>query len=394
MTDTMTSKQRVLATIKNEPVDKIPVHHIQFSMHAGSVILGRPAAIGGGGLRWAELNAIWEGNGDEFDAQAEQDAIEVAKACGHDILRLTYWRWWKHIKPFKKLDDGSILAGDPDGDWWKFSYRPAIELMIREDGDNIVAAPKVDPFSITEDYLHGLIEAEEQIQAKTPIAPDQKRIDKSTKDCEAFGDYILKQGSETVFVNMEVAEELTAAALWPDTFRRLLELRADRYIQQIKDIAAGGQLINFSGMDICTETAPSISPDLFRQVVLPPLKRLVDATHEMGMHYIYGGDGNFWPLADIMFNELGINGWFETDKSSSMELKPLREKYPNVTFIGNIPVQVLHCGTKDDAIRETMQALEVAHELGGVIVGCSNMIMPGTPPENILAMMDCIEKNR
>ena len=54
MAEILTSKQRVLATIRNEPVDKIPVHHIQFSMHAGSVILGRPAAIGGGGLRWAD----------------------------------------------------------------------------------------------------------------------------------------------------------------------------------------------------------------------------------------------------------------------------------------------------------------------------------------------------
>ena len=41
-----------------------------------------------------------------------------------------------------------------------------------------------------------------------------------------------------------------------------------------------------------------------------------------------------------------------------------------------------------------MDCLDVAHELGGVIVGCSNMIMPGTPIENIHAMLDCIRENR
>jgi hypothetical protein len=41
-----------------------------------------------------------------------------------------------------------------------------------------------------------------------------------------------------------------------------------------------------------------------------------------------------------------------------------------------------------------MDCLAVAHELGGVIVGTSNMIMPGTPPANIMAMLDTIEKNR
>jgi uroporphyrinogen-III decarboxylase len=112
------------------------------------------------------------------------------------------------------------------------------------------------------------------------------------------------------------------------------------------------------------------------------------------MKYFYSGDGNFWPVADSFFRHCRLDGYYETDRSAGMELRPLREKYPKATFVGNIRVQVLHRGTREDVIRETMDCLEAAHDLGGIIVGASNMIMPGTPPENILAMLETIEANR
>ena len=77
-----------------------------------------------------------------------------------------------------------------------------------------------------------------------------------------------------------------------------------------------------------------------------------------------------------------------------MDLRRLRERYPNVTVQGNIRVQVLHRGSQDDVVREVMDCLEAAHELGGVIVGASNLIMPGTPGRNIEAMLRTIEENR
>jgi len=112
------------------------------------------------------------------------------------------------------------------------------------------------------------------------------------------------------------------------------------------------------------------------------------------MYYFYTSDGDFWPVADDLFLTAGVDGWMETDRSAGMDLRRLRETYPDVTIQGNIRVQVLHQGTVDDVIRETMECLEVAHDLGGVMVGASNLIMPGTPPDNTLAMLRTIEENR
>jgi uroporphyrinogen-III decarboxylase len=112
------------------------------------------------------------------------------------------------------------------------------------------------------------------------------------------------------------------------------------------------------------------------------------------MYYFYSSDGNFWPVADEMFIMAGVDGWLETDRSAGMDLRRLRETYPDKTFVGNIRVQVLHRGTVDDVRREVNDCLQVAHDLGGVVVGASNMIMPGTPPRNIHAMLSEIEENR
>jgi uroporphyrinogen-III decarboxylase len=193
---------------------------------------------------------------------------------------------------------------------------------------------------------------------------------------------------------MQSVAELTAVALWPDLFAELLMIRARRLAVEIPAMAAAGLELNISGHDFCTERGPSISPETYRGVVMPALKTLVDTAHDHDMRYFYTGDGNIWPVAADIFDGAGVDGWLETDRSSGMELRALRERFPRVTFQGNIRSQVLHRGTTDEVEADTMQALETAHEMGGVIVGASNLIMPGTPPENITTMLRLIEDNR
>ena len=71
-----------------------------------------------------------------------------------------------------------------------------------------------------------------------------------------------------------------------------------------------------------------------------------------------------------------------------------RERYPHATIQGNIRVQVVHRGNTEDVRREVMDCTQVAHDLGGVIVGTSNLIMPGTPPANIEMMLKTREETR
>ena len=390
----MTSKERVLATIRGEAVDKAPVYHLQFSGHAASVILGREnVCIGGEHNQWLEMNAMWQGEDAhrEFDARCEADAVAVTKACGMDMLRLGYWHWGE--KPTKKIDDWTFLFGDPDGEWYTLTYDPEIELFTRKTSKGAATESRTQlQAAITEERLTARVLAAEERAGNyaAPAGPDPRL--KAT--IEKYPNYLVRHGGGTVVINMESPAELMAVAFWPDLYARLLMAQAQVLAADVPAMAAAGLDVNISGADFCSAQGPSVSPAAYRQVVIPALKLIVDAGHEHGMYYFYASDGNFWPVADDLFNVAGVDGWLETDRSAGMDLRKLRERFPNVTFQGNIRVQVLHRGTRDDAIREVMDCLEVAHELGGVIVGASNLIMPGTPPENIVAMFDTIEKNR
>ena len=388
----MTSKERILATIRGEPVDKVPVCHLQFSGHAASVILGRDnVCIGGAHNQWLEMNAIWDGPDAhaEFAQRTETDAVAITEACGMDLLRLDYWRWSQ--PPTEKVDDWTFLFGDPDGEWATMTYHPDIELFTRGSSPSD-AAPQPPPEPLTEASLTGQVEAAEQDAATyaAPAGPDEhlkSRIEK-------YPQYLVRHGGGTVAIGMEDERQLMAVADWPDLYARLMMARARMLAANMPSMAAAGLDVNISGADFCSVHGPIVSPSTYRRVIVPALKLLVEACHNFGMYYFYTSDGDFWPVADDLFLTAGVDGWMETDRSAGMDLRRLRETYPSATLQGNIRVQVLHQGAVGDVIRETMETLEVAHDLGGVMVGASNLIMPGTPPDNILAMLRTIEENR
>ena len=386
----MTSIERILRAIRGQPVDKIPVYHLQFSGQACSVILGRDGVcVGGAHNQWLEMSARWAGDDAwvEFDAQCEADAVAITEACGMDLLRLGYWRW--RTRPERKISDDTFLFGDPDGDWFTMTYHPDVELFTREDS---APPPEASQNDVDESSLRELVEkaeaqAGECVPQTSPDADLKARIEK-------YPDYLIRHGGGTVCIGLGSPRELMSVALWPELYARLLMARAEVLAAQVPALAAAGLDVNISGDDFCSAQGPSISPVTFRRVVSPALKLLVDACHDCGMQYWYTSDGNFWPVADEMFEAIGVDGWMETDRSSGMDLRRLREAYPSTTFVGNIRVQLLHQGAVDDVVRETMDCLEVAHDLGRIVVGASNLIMPGTPPENILAMLRTIEANR
>ena len=77
-----------------------------------------------------------------------------------------------------------------------------------------------------------------------------------------------------------------------------------------------------------------------------------------------------------------------------MDLRKLREAFPDLVLLGNIQSQTIHLGTRDDVINEPRACMETALEMGRIIVGVSNYLVPGTPQENIEAMLTTIEELR
>jgi len=388
----MTSLERVLATFEGKSTDKIPIHHIGFSGYAASVILGREAYVGGQIQQWREMNALWEGPDarKEFLERSEKDAVDVALAADHDILRLQYWRW--STKPTKKIDEYTFLFGDPEKSWYIIHFDPEIELFHRTEGygkKTQKMTAQRQPMNL--ERLEASLEKQEKELAKLP-EPSYEPDPEIQKTLQKYNDYAVRIGGSTVSIPYQQVW-LEATALRPDLVARHIDIQAERACRQMVRLAASGVKLVFAGSDFASNEGPMYSPKVFRELVLPGLKKITEKCHKYGMYYLFASDGNLWPVADALFGESGVDGYFEIDRRAGMCLDKLRKRFTDLTLIGNISSHTLHLGTKEQVIQEVLSCIDTAEKYGGIIIGTSNYIMPSTPKENIIAMLDTL-RNR
>ena len=187
---------------------------------------------------------------------------------------------------------------------------------------------------------------------------------------------------------------LEAMVLRPDLIGRYLDTYAERLVRSVPHLKAVGVQYVFGGGDFASTTGTFYSPQVFRDLMLPRLTRMTDACHAEGLLYLFASDGRLWPVADDLFGAAGVDGYYEIDRRAGMDLAELRERYPQLTLIGNLSSHTLHKGTPQEVADEVGSCMEVAKEYGGVMVGLSNYALPGTPEENVRTMLDEIERLR
>jgi uroporphyrinogen decarboxylase len=382
----MTSRERVLAAFEHQLTDKVPIHHIGFSSKVASIILGREAYVGGGIQQWREAKALWEGEDAhrEYLERSSQDALDIAHAVENDLLRLSYWRM--ATKPTKKINEYTFLYGDPQKSWHVMRFDPDTELYQTIDQ----YPPKQEP--TLESIEQSIIASERSLENYHPKPGDfaDTRAIMETQGRE----YAVRIGGGSLGIPNNSQAWLEAVALRPDLVARYLDVQAEQAARSMEGLASTGAKLVFGGGDFASNKGPFYSPKAFHELMFPGLRKIADACHKYGMYYLFASDGNLWPVADDLFGNSGVDGYYEIDRRAGMDLRKLRERYPHLVMIGNISSHTLHTGTKEDVIAETISCLEEAKRSGGIIVGVSNYALPGTPEENIWAMIETIRENR
>jgi uroporphyrinogen decarboxylase len=129
---------------------------------------------------------------------------------------------------------------------------------------------------------------------------------------------------------------------------------------------------------------------LFRQFVLPGIQRQCEAIHRLGGYFIKHTDGNVWKILDDLV-EIGIDGWHGIQTNIGMDLAKLEERYgEQLCFFGGVNCETI-IGETFEAVREEVRyAIQHAAPGGGLVVTNSNVVQPGTPLENYMAMRQAI----
>jgi uroporphyrinogen decarboxylase len=172
-----------------------------------------------------------------------------------------------------------------------------------------------------------------------------------------------------VYDDRPLIEEIVATCA--QIFYRQIE-EACRHIEV--DFAGGWE-------DICFRNGPMISPQMFREIVGPNLKRVCDLLRQHGCDVIWTDcDGDIRPLVPVWL-ECGLNCMFPLEVHPGSDPVELRETYGRQILLrGGIAKHQLAFG-KAEVLAELKRVEGVLND-GGFIPGGDHRIPQDVPYEN------------
>jgi len=170
-----------------------------------------------------------------------------------------------------------------------------------------------------------------------------------------------------------------------ETCCRLIEDAADQILPHLDcDLAAGWE-------DICCNTGPLVTMDMFKSVLLPRYKRIGKKLRHHGIDIWYTDcDGDVRHLIPH-YLEAGLNTFFPWEVNGSGHPGAVLDLYGGeIRIMGGVNKMELAKGR--DAIKATLQSLAPYVERGGYIPFCDHRCPPNVKEEDYLFYLDLKQK--
>jgi uroporphyrinogen decarboxylase len=176
----------------------------------------------------------------------------------------------------------------------------------------------------------------------------------------------------------------------PQFAHELLETIADYEVAQVREALKHDIDAVLFGDDWGQQHGLQMGPRLWREFILPQLKRMFAAVREAGRFVFLHSCGD----VDELFDELidaGLN-CFNPFQPEVMDVYSLLPRYRGrLAFHGGLSTQkVLPFSTADDVRRETRRLLELGRD-GGYILAPAHDVEGDVPLENMLAMIETVQ---
>jgi len=190
----------------------------------------------------------------------------------------------------------------------------------------------------------------------------------------------------------EIQEELWRIVGPENVYYKMAEdpLRLAKFAERLGDFLVGiveGQINaaqgKLSGMyvwgDIAHRGGMLFSPELWRTIHKPQLRRICDTIHRAGLKVIYHGCGNALSVFDDII-EAGVDAYNPIEAKAGLDVVELKRKYAKrLAFNGNINVQVLSTNDRALVRAEVLRKLNAAKG-GGYVLQSDHSIPDGVAP--------------
>jgi len=140
--------------------------------------------------------------------------------------------------------------------------------------------------------------------------------------------------------------------------------------------------------DLGSQAGPLISLPMFRSLVAPYLKEMIDCIHGLGGRVLYHSCGAIWPFIPELI-ALGVDV-LDPIQPVGPQMAPERLKAEfgdRVSFHGGIDVQhLLPHGSPEQVRAEVRRYCDALGRGGGYVLAPAHLFQPDVPPENVLAV--------
>ena len=188
----------------------------------------------------------------------------------------------------------------------------------------------------------------------------------------------------------------------PDYIHEIYQMQCEAAVKNLEILkqAVGDriQIICMGGTDFGTQNSLFYSPEIYRKLYKPYIKRLNDYVHRnTGWKTFWHSCGAVSELLED-FIEAGVDIINPVQCSASgMEPNYLKNTFGSriVFWGGGVDTQqTLPFGTPEEVRKQVRERIEIFRKGGGYVFAAIHNILPNTPPENIAAMLDVIKEYR
>jgi uroporphyrinogen decarboxylase len=197
------------------------------------------------------------------------------------------------------------------------------------------------------------------------------------------------RGMETIMLDMAGNPPMAHAI-----FTRIADFNYER---SRRFLEANRGVIDILGIgdDVAGQAGLVISPDMWREYLMPHARKLVDLCHEFSVVPYYHGCGGFRELyPDFIRTGIPCTGRLQTEARGNC-LREVKEKFgADLCFWGAIDAQHIAIeGTPDQVRAHVRQVLDIGARNSGFVAGPTHSFTEDTPLENILAVYEMIAES-
>ncbi len=179
----------------------------------------------------------------------------------------------------------------------------------------------------------------------------------------------------------------------PRLVQELIEVTLGYDIPAMQRMVRAGVDVVVFGDDYADKNSTMMSPRHFEQLILPGLKRCVDAAHEAGAYVVKHTDGNIMGILDMIV-ETGIDALNPLEPQAGMDIGLIKQRYGDrIALIGNIDCgYLLSQGSPEEVRAVTRETIRKAAPGGGYCLSSSNSIHSSVKPANFMAMIQTLRE--